>query len=235
MNDDLKWIDWNKPETVVTKLAREIDIPAVLAKFMKPGTFKFNDGTTQGWKIDQFYDSSGKILTKIPPFTDPTTSQYYGLSLSNSQNLALAAGAYPLVVTGTQAPSLDFYLESPDLANDQDWQDMKGYSLDLHRNFLSYCGDLPGYFVQLQMQVWDKTKKTIRTFAEWDEKTETFIFNEVMAGKPYHFTWINTVLSDTNLVLRYLRIRCTLPHFSTSGSGECLPKGCWLFGNIGPE
>jgi hypothetical protein len=235
MKDSIKWIDWNKPESIVSKVAREMPIPKAYAKLSKPGTFKFNDGTTQGWKIDQFYDSDDKGMTKIPPFTDPTTNKFYGFTLSNSQNLALAASAYPVIVSGSKATSLDFYLESPNLAANQDWKKAKGYSLDLQRNFFSYCGEPPAYYVQLQLQLWDKKKKTIRTFGEWNDKTKKHIFHPVKAGQPYHFIWTTSVFSDPDLELRFLRIRCTQPNFTAPGSGECLPKGAWLIGNICPE
>jgi hypothetical protein len=235
MANDFKWIGWDKPETIISRMALEIEVPKEYLKLWKPGTFKFNDGTTQGWAIDQLYDTNDPTMTKIPPYTDPNTGKFYGFSLSNHQNLGLAAGAYPLIVLGSQAKSLDFYLDSPDLLNDQDWKNLEGYSLDLQRNFFSYCADPPEYKVQLQARMWDKQQNKMRTFAEWDESAKQFVFHTIKSFQPYHFVWKADVFTDPNLVLRFLRIRFTQPNLTAPGAGECLPKGPWLIGNVSPE
>lgn len=235
MGNDFKWIGWDKPETIVSRMALEIEVPKEYLKLSKPGTFKFNDGTTQGWTIDQLYDTNDSTMTKIPPYTDPNTGKFYGFSLSNYQNLGLAAGAYPLIVLGSQAKSLDFYLESPDLLNDQDWKNLEGYSLDLQRNFFSYCADPPEYYVQLQARMWDKKQNKMRTFVEWDESAKQFVFHTIKAFQPYHFVWTADVFTDPDLELRFLRVRFTQPNLTAPGAGECLPKGPWLIGNVSPE
>jgi hypothetical protein len=235
MNGPEKWIDWDKPVTVLSTLAQELRIPDELVKLLRPGAFTFKDGTTQGWKIDQLYDTNAKTLAKINPYTNPTTKQFYGFILSNSNNLALSAGAYPLHLPGTKVTSLDFYLESPDLISNQDWKSIQGYNLDLQRNFLSLCGDPPSYYVQMQIKVWDQSQKKMKIFCEWDDKVDKPMFHSVNALQPYHFIWTADVFKDPNMELRALRIRFTQPNFTTPGSGECLPKGEWLVGNISPE
>jgi hypothetical protein len=235
---DEKWIGWNKPETIISTLAKELRIPAEYLKLSRPGTFRFNDGTTQGWTIDQFYDTNDLNMIKISPFIHPTTKQFFGFILSNSQNLALAAEANPAVaLAGPNVTSLDFYLESPDLLNNQDWKMIKGYSLDVQRNFFSHCGDPipPPYYVQLQIRMWDKGQGKMKTFGEWDAKAKKYIFHQIDVAKPYHFVWTAAEFEDSTHELRFLRIRFTQPYFTSPGSGECLPKGAWLVGNIGPE
>jgi hypothetical protein len=225
---DDKWI--------VSTLAKELRIPAEYLKLSKPGTFRFNDGTTQGWTIDQFYNTNDVNMVKISPFSSPT--QFFGFILSNSQNLALAAAASPAVaLAGPNVTSLDFYLESPDLLNNQDWKMAKGFSLDVQRNFFSHCGEPPPppYYVQLQTRMWDKGQGKMKTFVEWDATAKKHIFNQIDVAKPYHFVWTAAEFEDSTLELRFLRIRFTQPYFTSAGSGECLPKGAWLIGNIGPE
>ncbi len=235
MQDEMKWIGWDKPETVMSRFALEMRAPLGNVKLWHPGAFHFNDGTTQGWKLDQLYDTNNPKMVKISAFSNPSTNQYYGFAMSNQQNLALAVGAYPLIVTGSTAKSLDFYLESPNLKANSDWKNIKGYSLDLQRNFLSLCFDPPLYYLQLQVRVWDKKKKKIRTFAEADAVGD-FVFHQVQAGKPYHFSWTSDdPFGNADLKLRFLRIRCTQPNLTAPGAGECLPKGEWLVGNVSPE
>ena len=236
MNDEMKWIGWDKPETVTSNFALEMRVPLDYARLWHPGAFKFNDGTTQGWKIDQLYDTNDAGMTKISAFTDPTTNQFYGFTMTNQQNLALAVGAFPLIVAGSTAKSLDFYLESPKLKSNPDWKNPKGFSFDLQRNFLSLCTDPPLYYVQLQVRMWDKKQKKMRTFAEWDTTGQSFVFHQVQAGKPYRFIWTaDDPFADADLKVRFLRIRFTQPNLTAPGAGECLPKGAWLVGNISPE
>jgi hypothetical protein len=234
MND--KWEGWDKPETIVSRMAVELMIPPEYWKLYKPGIFKFNDGTTQGWTIDQLYDTNDQTMTKLSAFKHPTTNQIFDFKLTNYLNLGLAATGSPVVVlAGPSVTSIDFYLDSPDLLNNQDWKNLSGYSLDLRREYSSKCGDPPSYFVQLQIRVWDLQQKKNRVFAEYDETTKQFIFHQIDAYKPYHVVWKADVFTDPNLQLRYLRLRFTQPNYTAPGSGECLPKGAWLVTNISPE
>lgn len=235
MANDFKWIGWDKPETIVSRLAMRVRNADAYVKLSRPGTFRFNDGTTQGWKIDQLSDTNDPTMTQIPPFTHPSTGKFCGFSLSNHQNLGLAAGAYPLIVTGSKATSLDLSLESPDLLTNQGWSNVQGYSLDLQRNFFSYCADPPVYYAQLQVKVYDKQAKEMTIYGEKDEKTEQFVFHPVKAFQPYHFIWTADVFTDPNSELRSLRVRLVQPNLTAPGAGECLPKGQWLVGNISPE
>lgn len=236
MND--KWEGWDKPITLVSKMALELRIPSEFLRLYKPGIFKFNDGTTQGWTIDQIYDTNDSTMTKLSAYTHPTTGETFDFKLSNSQNLALAASGNPVVVlAGPNVTSIDFYLESPDLLNNQDWKNIKGYSLDLQRNYFSRCGPEPAnYYFQMQARMWDLGAKEMKIFVEYDAQTNTKIFHPIDAQKSYHLIWTADIFTDPNLQLRHLQLRFTQPYNYTSrGSYECLPKGPWLVGNISPE
>ncbi|MBI5839430.1 MAG: hypothetical protein HZB19_04955 [Chloroflexi bacterium] len=234
MND--KWVDWDKPITLVSTMAQELKISEEKLRLFRRGVFKFNDGTTQGWTLDQLYDTTDKTMTKLSPFTHPTTGQFFGFTLGNYQNLGLAASGNPVVVlAGPNVTSIDFYLESPDLLNNQDWKNLNGYSLDMQRNYFSLCGDIGTYCLQLQVQVWDLGQKVMKIYGEYDAATKQFVFHKIDAQKPYHLVWTADIFTDPNLQLRFLRLRFTQPNYTTPGSGECLPKGAWLVTNISPE
>ncbi len=234
MND--KWVDWDKPITLVSTMAQELKISEEKLRLFRRGVFKFNDGTTQGWTLDQLYDTNDATMTKLSPFTHPTTGQFFGFTLGNYQNLGLAASGNPVVVlAGPNVTSIDFYLESPDLLNNQDWKDLNGYSLDMQRNYFSLCGDIGTYCLQLQVQVWDLGQKVMKIYGEYDAAAKQFVFHKIDAQKPYHLVWTADTFTDPNLQLRFLRLRFTQPNYTTPGSGECLPKGAWLVTNISPE
>ncbi len=229
---DYKWEGWNKPVTIATLAALEMRLPKEYINLFKPGAFRFDDGTTQGWTIDQLYDQD---FNKLTCYTDQNFITY-DFKLSNSQNLALAASGYPVVaLAGSNVTMLQFYLFSPDLRNNQDWKNIKGFSLDLQRNYYSSCGDLGDYLFQMSVTAIDKSTKAIKYYGEWDTQANDFIFHKITAQQPYHFEWKSAAFTDANLELWQLRLRFIQPHYSSPGSGECLPKGSWLVGNIKQE
>ena len=80
---------WLKAITVTAKpKSKEMASPEFAVPKKPSGCFKFNDGTTQNWTLDQLYDSDSKPLKKI--------AAYFLFVLLNSQNLALAAFVDPL-------------------------------------------------------------------------------------------------------------------------------------------
>lgn len=83
--------------------------------------------------------------------------------------------------------------------------------------------------------MWDKKQKKMRTFAEWDDKAQQFVFHEIIMLQPYHFIWTAAHFSNSDLELRFLRVRFSQPNLTAPGSLECMPKGAWLIGNISPE
>jgi len=229
---EYKWEGWNKPVTVTSLAALEMRLPKEYVNLFKPGAFRFNDGTTQGWTIDQLYDENYNLLT----FYTDQNGITYDFKLSNSQNLALAVTGCPVIVLAPSSiKSLQFYLLSPDLRNNQDWQNINGFSLDLQRNYFSNCGDLGDYLFQMSIIVIEKSTKTTKYYGEWDGQANDYMFHKIAAMQPYHFEWKTSAFNDPNLELWQLRLRFIQPHYSSPGSGECLPKGSWLVGNIKQE
>ncbi len=186
--------------------------------------FDFNDGTKQGWTLDQMYETSTQ--NKITPFTS--------FSLSN-QNNQLAASVSPLLIGDPSIQSYDIYLESPDLSFNANWQDIGGYSIDLQRNLDSQCGHPPNvYFAQLQLKVIDiSDNNNEKLFAEHDGSN--FVFHHIVFGTPYHFVWQPSFLTDPKYKVKQIRIRLTGPGDPGPGSGECAPKGSWLLDNVAAE
>ncbi|WP_456450350.1 hypothetical protein [Hydrogenimonas sp.] len=225
MNDVMYWINFDKPVTVMSLSAKEmIDTDREMEVFL-PYAFRFDDGTTQGWSIDQLYDTNDVQMTKISPTI--------GFSLSNRNN-ELCAGANPLLVAGSNVKSFDFYLSSPDLGTHRDWQNLKGYSLKVQRNFGNPCtGQDDQYLVQLQVKMWDKKQKKMRTFGEWDSGKKQHVFHETHRGKPYHFVWkAAEPFENPDLELRFVRLRFTQPNAT---AGECMSQGDWVVDSVNPE
>lgn len=229
---EYRWEGWNKPVTVTSLAALEMRLPKEYVNLYKPGAFKFNDGTTQGLSIDQLYDQD---FNTLKCYTDQNLITY-DFKICNSQNLALGVSGCPVVVlAGSNVTMLQFYLLSPDLRTNQDWKNINGFSLDLQRNYYSPCGDLGNYLFQMSIIVIDKTTKETRYYGEWDSQANDYLFHKIAMLQPYHFEWKADAFTDPNLELWQLRLRFIQPHYSSPGSGECLPKGSWLVGNIKQE
>jgi len=225
----LDWKESGKPLKVHSSLGKKMRVDLSHIPLWRTGTFLFTDGTTQGWTLDQVYDtSSQKQLTIVSGFT-----------LGNSQKLALAASACPLTVM-ENVGQCDIYFESPDLVQNAHWQQIAGYSLSLQANFCSPCYDIsaPGlFFVQLQLVTIDGSG-TPHLFAEVDPATKKFLLHPVSLSKQHDLTWKPNLFADPQYKghkVKQLRVRCTTPHITGLGAYECGVCGKWLIGNVSPE
>ncbi len=184
----------------------------------KAQTFNFNDGTTQGWTLDQMYTTSGQV--KFTPLV--------GYSLSNVSN-TLTASTGSLLIGSTDQN--DIYLESPDLSSNSNWQGIEGYSLDVTRSLYSPCwGDLPNqFYIQLQVKVIDTNDgNKEKLFAEHDGSN--FVFHEILtANLLYQFTWNASWLNDPRYIVKRICLRITGPGDVAS---ECWYRGGWSIDNI---
>jgi len=180
--------------------------------------YDFNDGTTQGWTLDQMYVTSSQ--TKFTPVM--------GYTLMNSNN-ELSAYASALLIGSTEQN--DIYLESPDLLSNSNWQTISGYSVDVKRLLYSPCwGDIPNqFFVQLQIKVIDTADgNKEKLFAEHDGTD--FVFHEIQIySQLYQFTWEPSWLTDPKYKVKKVRIRITEPGDVTS---ECWYRGSWNIDNV---
>lgn len=185
------------------------------------GVFNFNDGTTQGWTLDQMYKTSSQA--KFSPVS--------GFALMNSSN-ELAAYAGNLLIGNTDQN--DIYLESPDLTSNNDWQNIEGYRLDVKRTLWSPCfGDVPNtFFVQLQMRVIDTSDgNKEKLFAEYSGGN--YVFHEILTtSKLYQFTWKPDWLADSKYKVKKIRIRITGPG---DVAKECWYRGSWNIDNVTAE
>ncbi|MEJ2636700.1 MAG: right-handed parallel beta-helix repeat-containing protein [Calditrichia bacterium] len=182
------------------------------------GSFNFNDGTVQGWTLDQMYVTSSQ--EKFTPVI--------GYTLMNSSN-ALAAYSGSLLIGRSEQN--DIYLESPDLSSNSDWQGITGYSVEVTRNLYSPCwGDVPDlFYFQLQMKVIDtEDGNAEKLFAEYDGSN--FVFHEIRTtGQLYQFTWEPSWLTDPRYIVKAIRFRITGPGDVTT---ECWYRGDWSIDNV---
>ena len=197
------------------------------------GCYNFDDGTVQGWTLNQLYDTddatiklqSGKPSTPASPGWFTSTP----FTLKNSQNLALEANTPMVVITDPNAPQVDIYFESPDLSNNSDWQQITGYSFDVHRKYRA-LGDPPNiHFVQFQLMVDDNSTKEEKLIAETDASGK-FKFHEIVFDTPYYLAWQGADFSK--YTIKQVRIRSTMLGYT--GKIEDAPRGSWLIGNVCP-
>ncbi len=226
---DYKWL--GLPPIRITSLDAKL-ITGAIAKY-HPGCFRFDDGTTQGWTIDQLYNAEPPNQ-QIYPYPPP--GQVAGFTLKNSQNLALEAATGLLVVTDFSVKMCEFFLDSPDLLTTAGWENSGGYSLDLYRTFTSVLGEpkpLGDWFqAQLQVVFLDAKDNTLHTFAEWDTAKQDFLFHPVSLTTSYHIEW--KFPRKRQYHVKKVRVRMVMPTYTGPGAGETLPKGSWLISNVCP-
>jgi len=226
---DEKWI--GQPLSKILSTKAQV-MKGAITKY-HPGCFRFDDGTTQGWTIDQLYNAQTPFQ-QIFPY--PVPGQSPGFTLKNSQKLALAAETALLVVTDFSVTMCEFFLDSPNLLNESSWQSSNGYSLDLYRTFTSPIGEpkplADWYQAQLQILFLDTKDNTLHTFAEWDAAKQNFLFHVVSLMKAYHIEWKFPRKRQYKVVK--VRVRLMMPTYTGPGMLEYLPKGSWLIGNVCP-
>ena len=241
MANNNKKVKWIVPTTVFGIIAIVVFI-YLFGLTKPPGCFRFDDGTTQKWTLDQLYDTNSKPPAKVKtaiPGNPPTYQTYTPFALANHKNIALEAGTGLFLVTDKNVKSTDIYLESPDLSSDSNWQGVNGYSLDLRREFYSPCFDLPkSYFAQLSMIIVPKFDNKEHLIAETDS-TGNFMFHEMKLNTPYSLKWTwgnitvdGKVLTHSDYTIKKLRVRFTMPGYLEKG--ECFYRGGWKIGNVCP-
>jgi hypothetical protein len=253
-----KWVDWDKPVTVLNLIAifalgvfvltRSGDQSSKLSSSKlsppkSPGCFDFNDGTTQGWTLEQLYIAKpapppGQQHKKVPSALPKPAGGYYSYSpfaLANHNNIALESQASHYLIADKNVQLCDFFFESPDLSNKTEWQNLAGYCLDVRREFFSPCFDPPDTcFAQLQVRLIEKATKKPKIFSETENVggSDQPKFHEIKLNTPYHFDWKDAVFSDPKYTVKQIRIRCTVPGYISMG--ECAFRGSWKIGNVCP-
>ena len=221
MKDKMDW-EMIEKKRIISRAAAEMRRDLYRLTRFRAGCFRFDDGTMQGWQLNQLYDSSS--AKKLNVLT--------GFQLANSHNLALSASANPIAVLDTGVQKCDIYLESPDLLANANWQGIEGFSLDVQGNFWSACYIVKsGYHAQLQAVLLDKAGKE-HVFAEWNPKANDFLFHDIAPYQPYHIVWKPEAFSDAQYKLKRVKVRLTTPYIHNY---ECGMRGQWLIGNVCPE
>lgn len=194
------------------------------------GCFRFDDGTTQGWTLDQLYDTDAAPPKKVKTLNG---SSYAPFILLNHNNIALEANAAFYLITDKSAKSCDIYFESPILLKMQYWQNIIGFSIDVRREFFSPCGDPPGKFLaQLQMRLLNTKTQKDTLIAELTQGSATFLFREIIFNTPNHFEWKPVLLSNPDFAIKQIRVRFIMPGWIADG--ECAYRGAWKIGNVCP-
>ena len=260
-------VKWKGPYENIVATDAKIYHPPVFVPVKPPGCFIFNDGTTLNWSIDQLYgwlkgpnydpvnNPDDLVRAKISPFTQYLP--WNGFNLGNYMNLALSAEVGKLFILDPDVVKCSFYFESPDLNSNPQWQNAKGYNLDIHRLFFSSylaVGNPPSkvfYSVQLQAKITKidtatgqiindpSTNLPYFLYAEWDNANQKFVDHAVDYDKNYNLTFKPSILENPPAgeatKIHKVRIRCTMMGYLGKGQGEVTGGGQWLIGNVCPE
>jgi hypothetical protein len=202
-------VKWKAP-VVIGVLVLLIPLLYLLLERFEPepaGCFTFSDGTVQNWTLDQS--------------NLPNTSVAKPFQLLNNQNVSLAAEAAAFYVLDETAKTIEISLTSPSLEADENWQNLKGFKLGVHRQFATNCGIGQGhsdYKSQLQILIKGSSSPLTDTpqTTLWDKQTD--------------LSW-QSAPPGPNDIVEAVRVRHLAPVMQVEG---CPNSGRWLIGNVCP-
>jgi hypothetical protein len=206
---------------------------------MSTNCFIFNRGNTEGWTIDQLYETSTQ--KKVSPLT--VNGVFCGFRISVG-NFSLIASADPLVPDPplTDPPIYDMYLCSPDLSSNEKWKNASGFSVDIRRTITSDCGEPKpmAYYAQLQLVALDKIKKKEQLIIESNLRvsksgSKPKLINHLIPYlAPCSFVWKPfSTMDKEKYQIKQIRIKFTTPLFG-KWVIDCAVRGNWIIRNVCP-
>ena len=247
-------------------LSKELSSMKIDPRMLKPlGCFEFGDCTTQGWSIDQLYDSNGAKISQVN--TKNQVNEYEPFDIQNSQTLCttiynkrlapcLSVNAPLFMIWDKNINYCQFFVKSPDLTNNPQWQSATGYSLILLRYYMGsvawpepvivsgYDPDTgklikSGVGIMLQVVVTDTSTNTDVVWAEQDNNAN-WLFRPILnAQEPlkdyhYYFTFKPSVLTDPKYKLKHIQIRIIIPGFTSAPGIINSYSGFFLLDSVCP-
>lgn len=198
------------------------------------GCFNLNEGTLQGWTLDQLYDidlNQSQIIKDDKHNKSQVKIPYEPFKLSNNQGV-LQAYAPTYQVPDSTVNNCLFYFVSPELSGDPNWQNAAGFRFDITRNFTSSSGDWYGHKVFAEIIVENESgdkEILFENFIDPDKKSYLDISN---LGIPYYYRCIPVELSDGIYTVKQLRIGCILIGYNFNPYVEF--NGSWELTNVCP-
>jgi hypothetical protein len=200
------------------------------------GCFHFNDGTLQGWTLDQLYvfDSDQSQKLAIESHEDPQVKiPYEPFELSNIPSV-IQAYASTYQIPDSTVEHCKFYFVSPDLSDDPNWQNISGFRFDITREFKSSSGDLYNHKVFAEIIVENESGDEEILFEKIegpDQKNYMPIRN---LDVPYYFGCIPVELSiySSTYTIKQLRIGCIIIGYNFIPNVQF--NGGWELTNVCP-
>jgi len=255
--------DWNKP-IVGLSLVILLALLALVVYYFTfpkaPGCFTFDDGTAQNWTLMQFYEtdsipaiydesSTYKKIMHVTAGNPPKTNAFLPYILANHQNIALEAntGASGYGIENQNVERADIFFKSPDLSNNLNWQNLKGFSVDVTRvlgtNITSGTPEL--YNAQLLMWVIDLSdnKEYLLTQPDISNPGNYKFYNlKPKAADLLEWKWGNKLkigkkmLNSSEYKIKNVKIRYTMPGYINAGASfqSAIMSGYWRIGNVCP-
>lgn len=196
--------------------------------------FSFNDGTLQGWSIDQLYDidlTQSQIIKDNKHLTSQEKIPFEILELSNNQGL-LQASTPNYQVPDSSVNNCLFYFVSPELSDNPNWQNISGFKFDISRSFTSSTGDWYGHKVFAEIKVENKSGNEEILFENLIDPDKKSYLDISMLGVPHYYRCIPRELTEGDYKIKQLRVGCIIPGFNCNSNVKFL--GSWNLTNVCP-
>lgn len=196
--------------------------------------FSFNDGTTQGWTLDQLYDidlNQSQIIKDGKHNTSQVKIPYEPFKFSNNPE-GLLADASVYQVPDSTVNNCMFYFVSPDLSDDPNWQNITGYRFDITRSFTSTTGDWYGNKVFAEIIVENESGGKEILFENLIDPDKKSYLDILRLDIPYYFQCKPAELSDGTYTIKQLRIGCVITGYNYNPYVKF--NGSWALTNVCP-
>ncbi|KQC03986.1 MAG: hypothetical protein APR53_04230 [Methanoculleus sp. SDB] len=202
-------------------------MPGITFSKNNPGMFYFDDDTTGGWALDQLYNVDIPGMKIINP--GPQQPNYHEpFALQKFNNIGLTASTISYHIANESITKTEMYFVSPNLTQNTFWQQIRGYELDVWRNFVAMKGST-GYAIQLQLKYAEDS--------DWISENDSLdqsILHPIDLKKGYHITW-KQLDPNTPKAVERIRIRCVMPgYYFTMNDFLEIDSGEWRIGKICP-
>lgn len=200
------------------------------------GCFSFNEGTLQGWTLDQLYDidlNQSQIIKDDKHIKSQVKIPYEPFKLSNNPEELLAHASVYQVPDSTIDHCL-FYFVSPELSDDPDWQNIAGFRFDITREFTSSSGDWYTHKVFAEIIVANESGAEEILFENFIDPNKKSHLNIIKKDIPYFFRCIPTELqaSSSSYTIKQIRIGCIMMGFNYNPNVQF--SGGWKLTNVCP-
>lgn len=180
------------------------------------GCFRFNGTSSYGWTIDQIYDidiNQSQIIKDDLHNKSHTKLPYEPLEILN-EDKALLAYTSDWFIPDSMVNNCMFFFVSPDLSDDDNWQNIAGFSFGIARSFTCSSGEWYRYNVFAEIIAEDESGSEVILFENLIDPEKKSYLHLSALNTPNYKHCLPTELASSEYTIKQVRIGCILNGFN---------------------